>query len=98
MEPNRQADGEKPASSGEDAGTATDTAEHHNDVSAFEESIDREELEEAVPSVKESEGEPAQEMNVREITNYLDYEVRGRSSEDHFCELYNQSMARNCFT
>lgn len=43
MEPETQADGKRPASSVDDAGMATDTADHYNDISALEESIDTEE-------------------------------------------------------
>lgn len=39
-EPEMQPDGERPASSGEEAGTPTHTAEHDNDISAFEDSVD----------------------------------------------------------
>lgn len=67
MYPETQAGLEIPNSSGHDLGTPPDTAEHHNDVSAFEESIESEELEDAFASEEENEGERAQEWSLREI-------------------------------
>lgn len=51
----------------------------------------------AAPSPEKGERQPAQELIVREITRYLDFEEWGRTFDDHFCELYDQRMARNCF-
>lgn len=98
MEPETQPDGERPASSGDNAGMSMDTAEQPNDISAFEELIDSKKLEAAVLSAKGSEREPAQKPNVREIENHFDSEGRGRTLSDHFRELSNHHMAKNFFT
>lgn len=97
MESQDQANSERLESSKANMVTPTDTAEHHNDISLFKESVKSEDLEEAVLSQKNSEGEPAQVPNVREVENYLDFEISGRTFDNHFCKLYNHHMARSCF-
>lgn len=73
IEPQTQADGERPVKSRDYAGARLDRAEHHNSISAFKESIGNEKLEEAVPSAEEIDSAPAQEMNMRKIAKYLDF-------------------------
>lgn len=87
MEPENQPDGEIPARIGDHLKMQADTEEHPSDLSAFDVSIDREELEEAFTSPDESEDEPAKELEVQEIANYLDLEERERTFLDQLCEL-----------
>lgn len=62
VEPEKEADRERSASSRDHEKTATSTEEYHDCISALEDSIDIGELKEAHFSVKKSEGEPAQEL------------------------------------
>lgn len=100
MELESLADAVRDGNSAEDARTPTNMATNHSDISAFafEEPVLSKALQEAALSAKKDDGEPLQEWNLRYIANFLEFEVGGRAFGDHFRDMYNQSMVRNCFT
>lgn len=92
MDPDFITGEERLLTSFEDLELPTDTLEHHNTLSKFEESVNSAKM---AYFVTEQRGNGPGAL---ETSKHLDCKVQNLTFDNHFTTLYNEGLTRNCFS